>query len=146
MHRAAILSAGQVAWFRVYIDNDAAQESVCGRLTGGTITDTARLRLAVWDSPDHHLHVIRAWLAANNIQPRWVSDAVAVATDTAQRLVLDRANSSVNQPGRRAYHAMALPRGNLFTSPGLLVNRTGRVGSCWFDRVYYHLVFGQVRD
>jgi hypothetical protein len=146
MHRAAVLSAGQVAWFRVYVDNGAAQEPVCGRLTGETITDTARLRLAVWDSPDRHLHVIRAWLAANNTQPRSVTDAVAVETATAQHLVLDRADSSVNQPGRRAYHAMSLPSGDAFASPGLLVNGTGRVGSCWFDRAYYHLVFKQIRD
>jgi hypothetical protein len=133
----------EIIWVLVYVDNNAAPTPRCA-LSGPYVATDTRLRVAVWNSTDDHLHVIRAWLSATNTQPAWITDAVAVLTPNATTLEPDSSISrelSKLSPQFRSEPTINVE--SLLVYPGMLVGGNGLVGSCWNDRYYLALGFRQ---
>lgn len=140
--RSAVLplEEDKLASVRVWIENSAAVLGPCHSRQPTTAAEV-KLRIAIWESPDHTLHVVRAWLSSRNTDPRWITDAVAVKTPQPARLVLVPALSTywLEQTGDR----YPFPAVNAFKPAGVAigVDGTGRIGSCWREDLNYNLVF-----
>ena len=133
----------EIVWVLVYIDNNATPTPDCA-LNGPHVATHTRLRVAVWNSTDDHLHVIRAWLSANNTQPAWITDAVAVLTSNATTLEPDSSISREFSKLSPQFHSEpTINVESLLVYPGLLVGGNGLVGSCWNNRYYLALGFRQ---
>lgn len=118
-------------WF--YIDNGAAPEPNCDKLVGPTIAKHTTARLSVWDSPDRHMHIIRAWIFAENANPTWITDAVAVVTEQARSLQLVPSLSS--QVAELNGHATYSPLSSTsIVEPAGMELGNGLLGSCWTNR------------
>lgn len=134
------VNGGKLASVRVWVENSAAVLGPC-HTHQPTTAAGVRLRLGIWDSPNHKLHVVRAWLFGRNTEPRWITDAVAVTTPRAARLVLMPALS--NYWLRQTHDRYLFPAVNALKPAGTAigVGGTGRIGSCWKEDLNYNLVF-----
>ena len=133
----------EIVWAIVDIDNNAQATADCD-LSSRYVAIESRLRVAIWNSADDHLHVIRAWLSAKNATPPWITDAVAVLTRNVTTLEPDSALSreySTLSPRFRANPSINVE--SLLLYPGLLIGGDGLVGSCWDNRYYFALGFRQ---
>jgi len=128
----------------LYIDNNAAAQPNCAIPVGSSVAQNTRVRLAVWDSTNRAIHVIRAWLEANNAHPRWVTDAVAIVTQPGVRLQLDPSHSHIYSPASPEYSKkLHLANDDILDPAGMQLGPNGVVGSCWSDRFYLVLSFDQ---
>jgi hypothetical protein len=143
---ATVAHDGELVWMRLYVDNNAVGTSPgdCTPTPPSAAVNT-RARMAIWDSPDKRLHVVRAWVEADNSTPKWITSAVAVVTTEAKRLELDTALSweYAKQPGQFSSKPPLLEGAALFRSAGLQVAANGLLGSCWADRFILYLAFRQ---
>jgi hypothetical protein len=133
----------EIVWVLIYVDNNAIPTPHCA-LSGPYVATDTRLRVAVWNSTDDHLHVIRAWLSAKNARPAWITDAVAVLTLNATTLEPDSSISRELSRGSPQFHnEPTINVAPLLVYPGMLVGGNGLVGSCWNNRYYVALGFRQ---
>lgn len=142
--RSVFVRNGQYLWLRIYIDNNSAAEPDCNALTGPTIAKHTTARVAIWDSPNERLHILRAWIYAANTQPTWITDAVAVVTQSPRKLQLVPSLSSQYSelPPTYVSHP-TLTSSALVEEAGITVGN-GLLGSCWQNVFYVLPVFRQV--
>jgi hypothetical protein len=142
--RAVYARSDEAVWLRIYVDNGASPEHDCNELVGGTIATHTTVRVAIWDSPDLKLHIVRAWIYAANAEPRWVTDAVAVLTEKSRRLTLiPSASSQYSEKPAQFLQHPALTSDALVEPAGMLLGADGRLGSCWENRFVVLPVFRQ---
>lgn len=133
----------EVVWVIVYIDNNAANTPHCA-LTGPYVATDTRLRVAIWNSSDNHLHIVRAWLTAKNAYPTWITDAIAVLTPNVTTLEPDSSISREYSKLSPQFHTNpTINVESLLLYPGMLIGGNGLVGSCWNNRYYFVLGFRQ---
>jgi hypothetical protein len=137
--RGVILHTGTAALIRVYIENNAPPR--CGPKES-YVARNARLRLAVWSPPNGRLHVVRAWIDAENTTPRWITDAVPIITTAATELVFDPSRSEVEGIKDSGFLVKVFSTKSLQTS-GMLLEGTGEFGGCFNGRDEYLLLFRQ---
>ncbi len=143
--RSVVAQGRQDIWLRIYIDNNAAEESDCERLIGPTIAVHTTARVAVWNSSNKHLHVLRVWVFAENANPTWVTDAVAVVTQSARTLKLIPSLSSQYSELPKTYLSHPPLTSSAVVDPaGMLLGGNGLLGSCWQNRFSLLLLFRQV--
>ncbi len=144
-HRAVYAQDGQDIWLRIYIDNGAAPEPNCNMLTGPTIARHTTVRVATWDSPNGRLHVIRAWVYAENTNPTWITDAAPVLTQSAQTLKLSPSLSSQYSEQPKTYLSHPPLTSQAIVEPaGMLLGGNGLLGSCWHNRFSLLLMLRQI--
>ena len=130
---------GDVAWVRVLADNNASPVQDCARPAGPSVARNTRLRVAVWDDSTKKRHVVRAWVTADNADPKWVTDVIAIRSEDAAQL-------SFNRQASWSYQQIPRPRiremtGSVLESGGMHLGKNGDVGSCWDNRIYLVLAF-----
>lgn len=144
MRQVASLRPHDRVWLWLLVDNDAAPQPDCRNLSGPSIATNTRARLTVWDSADKKLHIVRAWVLADNAQPKWVTDAVAVTSSKPVTFQLDPAASWQYSKLSRRYATMPpLQDSSILASAGMVVGDHGLLGSCWGNQVVLRLVFSQ---
>ena len=142
--RSIFVRANEYIWLRLYIDNGAYPEPKCERLVGPTIARHTTVRVAIWDSPNKRLHVLRAWVYADNSEPKWVTDAVAVLTEKPRTLELRPSLSSQYSYEPPMYRSKPpLPSRAIVEPGGMLLGGNGLLGSCWQNRFSLLLAFSQ---
>ncbi|HSZ05438.1 MAG TPA: hypothetical protein VK778_09590 [Solirubrobacteraceae bacterium] len=127
----------------LYIDNAATPEPNCEQLVGSTIAKHTTVRVAIWDSPDKHLHIIRAWVYAENAQPTWITDAVAVVTERADTLHFVPSLSSQYSESPMYRSRPPLTSSAIVEPGGMSLGGDGLLGSCWQNRFILFLTFRQ---
>jgi hypothetical protein len=142
--RTAFLQTGKDLWLSVYIDNGAGPEPNCSQLVGPSIAQDTTARIAIWNSPNRRLHVIRGWLFASNAQPTWVTDAVAVITEGPRTLeLIPSLSSQYSQLPARYHRHIPLKNDAILQPAGMRLEDNGLLGSCWQNRVAIFLLFRQ---
>jgi hypothetical protein len=135
MKPAAVADPNALVFVWLYAANDAPEEPNCKDLVGSTIAKNVRIRLAVWNSANNRLHVVRGWISADNAYPKWITDAAAVITSKAAPLSFDATDSwqySLS-PSQFAKEA-PLPNQDFFDAGGMELSSDGLLGSCWANR------------
>jgi hypothetical protein len=137
--RAVIAHPSMVVWVFVKAVNGAARTTGC-ELVGPSIAENTQLKLSIWNSPSRNLHIIRAWITAQNTKPRWVTDAVAVVTTSADTLVPDgQLSKEYSQVTPYFEKGQTFSVGTLAAS-GIEI---GSVGSCPQDAYYFNIALRQ---
>ena len=115
----------------------------CGKLEGSAVATNTRLRVAIWDSESGKEHVLRAWVMADNADPRWVTHGVAVTTRSPSELAYDESLSRqfISLPKSGASDTVS---GDVLAPGGTTIGADGLVGSCWDNRVFILLSFQAV--
>ena len=143
LHRSALLRAGSMAVLWLYLNNDGSSATNhCSTSVGQPVAQNTRVRLAPWQSADRRLHVFRAWVSADNAQPRWVTAAAAVVTTKPTTLRLDPM-ASWQYSKRSPYASSPALRSRAILEPAGMLVGSGSVGSCWQDRFVLALAFRQ---
>ena len=129
--RVVTLTTSEVLLVSVYIANDAWQRhDNCNDARKPWIAHNSRLRIAVWESQDRRLHVIRVWLDADNTYPRWVTDAIAAVTTVPTDLTLDRTRSEDPAVDLFPPKHQPPPFSDPLQTSGMLIGEEGLVGNC----------------
>lgn len=150
--RSAHARWGSFLSIGVYLANNGWPGPVhCGYLAGPATATNVHLQVAIWDSPNFRLHVIRAWIeAGHRTYPAWVTDAVSVITEKPAQFKLDTSLSSESRylkAEQYIYHPAfkRLKNDDVMWSQGMRVGRAGRLGACIQNRRYVSLIFRQRR-
>jgi hypothetical protein len=135
--RSVFLRADEDLWLSLYIDNGAAEhEHNCSQLTGPTIAQNTTVGVAMWDSPNRRLHIIRGWIYASNAQPTWITDAVAVLTEQPRTLeMVPRRGSQYSELPAQYHGHIPLTNDTILQSAGMRLEDHALLGSCWQNRV-----------
>lgn len=142
--RSVFLRAGEDLWLSMYLDNGASPEHNCSQLVGATIAQNTTVGINVWNSPNQRLHVIRGWIYASNAQPTWVTDAVAVITESPRTLeMVPRRGSQYTELPARYHGHIPLTNSAILQSAGMRLENNALLGSCWRNRVDVFLFFRQ---
>jgi hypothetical protein len=143
--RSLLAQPSEYVWLRIYIDNGAYPEPDCNKLAGPTIALHTSVRVAVWDSPNKRLHIVRGWVYSENATPKWVTDAVAVVTTRPRHLQLVPALSTQYSEVPSTYLSHPPFQSAALVEPaGMLLGGDGLLGSCWKNRFVVLPVFKQV--
>ena len=143
VRRSAFVRGRENVRLWLYIDNGATPEPNCAVLAGSTIAKHTTVRIAVWDSPDKRLHVVRAWVYAENAQPTWITDAVAVVTERADTLHFVPSLSSQDSESPMYHSRPPLTSSAIVEPGGMSLGGSGLLGSCWQNRFVLFLTFQQ---
>lgn len=142
--RSVFLRTGEDLWLSMYIDNGASPEHNCSQLVGPTIAQNTTVGVNIWNSPGRHLHIIRGWIDAPNAQPTWVTDAVAVITESPRILGMEpRRGSQYTELPARYHGHIPLTSDAILQSAGMRLEDNALLGSCWRNRVDVFLFFHQ---
>ena len=131
--RAMAVDQGAEVGLAIYVENSAAPEPNCGALVGPRVATNARLRVAIWNSSNRRLHVFRAWVSADNTNPRWITDAVAVTTSGPRRFAVVRGWQYQKVPSGPAWKAVPKPEQALAPA-GIPLGALGAIGGCWSNK------------
>lgn len=141
---AASAPAREVVWLTALVANNVKANPNCARNEYGIVTNV-HLLLSIWNSPNGRLHIIRAWLTAADTDPKWITDAVAVLTDTSVTLEPDSSisrelaiNLNPETPDPNIF-AIEPPIDveSILTAPGLVIGEEGVVGTCENNSSYF---------
>jgi hypothetical protein len=143
IRRSAFVRGNEPVRLWLYVDNGAAPEPNCASLTGATIARHTTVRVAIWDSPNKRLHIIRAWVFAENTQPTWITDAVAVVTEHGGTLQLTPSLSSQYSESPTYRSRPPLTSSAIIEPGGMSLGGDGLLGSCWQNRFVLFLTFHQ---
>jgi hypothetical protein len=136
-----------IVWLSALVDNNADPTKTC-MSSGKQVSSDTRLLLSIWNSPNNYLHIMRAWITADDTEPPWITDAVAVITTAAATLEPDSSISREHafESGTFAMEPLINVE-SLLVEPGLLVGEEGLVGTCQSDNSYLVMIgFRQVEN